>query len=144
MLCNFNPRSRKGATYQVEPLEQIQNISIHAPARERRRHGAGGLLQYSFQSTLPQGSDFNDISVKLPSEISIHAPARERHMSATNQLAILSFQSTLPQGSDDFGYLFTSDGENFNPRSRKGATVFLSVGVDFYQISIHAPARERQ
>ena len=54
------------------------------------------------------------------------------------------FQSTLPHGSDWNFVLYTARDTNFNPRSLTGATNTDDDKVFGYQISIHAPSRERR
>ena len=77
------------------------NISIHAPSRERLAAYAKNWSMLEFQSTLPRGSDlmylgeFNDKTC-----ISIHAPSRERPCRAFAVIGAMTFQSTLPRGSD--------------------------------------------
>ena len=97
----FNPRSLAGATVpKIASLRRI-GISIHAPSRERRNAlnaisvqvfnfnprslagatclSGGIVLRYTFQSTLPRGSDSQMILCTADAS---------------------SFQSTLPRGSD--------------------------------------------
>ena len=76
--------------------------------------------------------------------ISIHAPLRERrpaHLPAHYQS--VQFQSTLPCGSDLLLPLFFYLLNDFNPRSLAGATYFSHVFHLLFNISIHAPLRER-
>ena len=141
---NFNPRSLAGATPLDKTVTADQYISIHAPSRERRKTLCRLLQSSEFQSTLPRGSDNDNlalvkqnlISIHAPSrerqrhqqqlqqqiQISIHAPSRERRYGIVYISKIRLFQSTLPRGSD---------------RSRQWA-------VRCMHISIHAPSRERQ
>ena len=77
---------------------------------------------HRFQSTLPQGSD------PIATFKRFYDPV---------------FQSTLPQGSDYIPQPFSQSFQNFNPRSRKGATVIFRLCIPSIHISIHAPARER-
>ena len=99
------------------------NISIHAPSRERP-------LSKRQPKHCPQ--DFNPRSLtgattaryilKKTTGISIHAPSRERpcyHPLAAWQN---KFQSTLPHGSDLTPLIVTKPNLNFNPRSLTGAT----------------------
>ena len=122
IIWNFNPRSLAGATSKRLLLR----------------------IKLRFQSTLPRGSDVDNMEIFAPIVISIHAPSRERPLSkrfsaiarhfnprslagATFKIfepwnSMVAFQSTLPRGSD------TADDD----------------GVFGYQISIHAPSRERR
>ena len=63
-------------------------------------------------------------------------------MTACNVLLLL-FQSTLPYGSDRILDFLMTDYLDFNPRSLTGATTDEDDKVFGYQISIHAPLRER-
>ena len=95
----FNPRSLTGATRTIAVFFITVNISIHAPLRERPLIILAGcvdgyfnprsltgatsarsilILSLSFQSTLPYGSDKNDVQIIYKDGISIHAPLRER------------------------------------------------------------------
>ncbi len=76
---HFNPRSLTGATMRVERAQNICQISIHAPSRERRC--SNRLLASKMR-------------------ISIHAPSRERLAFQRASKNIVAFQSTLPHGSD--------------------------------------------
>ena len=82
---------------------------------------SGSSRRKRFQSTLPRGSDYADVSELGDYMISIHAPSRERLSLNTVLKSRPVFQSTLPRGSD---------------LQKAG-----SQGEDF--ISIHAPSRER-
>ena len=55
-----------------------------------------------------------------------------------------AFQSTLPHGSDHCPASAYCAVWNFNPRSLTGATITTSLDGRTWQISIHAPSRERQ
>ena len=98
---NFNPRSLTGATSSTDVSKIADNISIHAPSRERL---------------------FEQIGLIEKNDISIHAPSRERRRfkkdcceltyfnprSLTGATSVwteqdiyeYTFQSTLPRGSD--------------------------------------------
>ena len=80
ILANFNPRSLTGATFDGWcQWEQLHQISIHAPLRERLKLWLSFIRFMIFQSTLPCGSDAA-VAKSLASckPISIHAPLRER------------------------------------------------------------------
>ena len=80
-LLRFNPRSREGATVQLMGIGARLDVSIHAPAKERRHtlyHKQDKC--HLFQSTLPRRSDRCD-----------EWPFRW----------FKTFQSTLPRRSDD-------------------------------------------
>ena len=120
------------------------NISIHAPAKERQSK------MYLFSTAR---------------QISIHAPAKERQYTPDLPECSDRFQSTLLRRSDgqivivlciqklfqstllrrsDRALIFTVyDRWNFNPRSCEGATGHFSIGGAVSPISIHAPAKER-
>ena len=77
----FNPRSLTGATRKDSRRLLAGEISIHAPSRERRMVLTLLVQSRLFQSTLPHGSDAEDI-FKLG--------------------FVTIFQSTLPHGSDEW------------------------------------------
>ena len=121
IMINFNPRSREGSDNIVVKIDEIQKISIHAPAR--------GATKYSYAKTVAQAISihapargatrflyFNissaEISIHAPargatnlilesptsSPISIHAPARGATAVDAVPLVDTQFQSTLPRG----------------------------------------------
>ena len=165
MIPYFNPRSRKGATIYLSRFRNPFRISIHAPARERPGSRDPASTIPGFQSTLPQGSDgdfsslysihphFNPRSRKganrsctrtgKPWRFQSTLPQGSDKCHAVPEKGLFRFQSTLPQGSDDPVWTAACHVQNFNPRSRKGATAARSVAARPAWISIHAPARER-
>ena len=76
---NFNPRSYEGATKHVLKLPNLNEISIHAPTKERHYR--------------------EELTDNL-SDISIHAPTKERRYIDFAKLWIVIFQSTLLRRSD--------------------------------------------
>ena len=118
----FDPRSREGATQRVHKFAMFAGVSIHAPARERRRTAVAAIDMPLFRSTLPRGSD-----------------SCEPLLGPVD----LRFRSTLPRGSDGFGAKDTRLRRGFDPRSREGATRMGFSGLSGVNVSIHAPARER-
>ena len=121
---DFNPRSLAGATIPDYYLKLFERISIHAPSRERLRFSAIMMAALLFQSTLPRGSDADSSSYAGNTAL---------------------FQSTLPRGSDGNLSLHSMARSNFNPRSLAGATFDRSfVYKTTFDISIHAPSRERR
>ena len=145
LLLDFNPRSLTGATLTATELLSIvefqstlphgsdfrvtlgrpepEDISIHAPSRERPLMFLPTFGQKKFQSTLPHGSDKRVYGVITNTgEISIHAPSRER----------LAMSCTAPPRM------------YFNPRSLTGATIPRRFIPSQFIISIHAPSRERR
>ena len=165
LALDFNPRSLTGATSTIADSLVISSISIHAPSRERRTGRVESEVQRIFQSTLPHGSDQDKVNPRCPLAISIHAPSRERLFIFYLLASTMIFQSTLPHGSDFDDFVLIFGNINFNPRSLTGATqekprvaaviAFQSTlphgsddarehGVDFIDISIHAPSRERR
>ena len=144
-MCQyFNPRSLAGATNLAKEVRKGQNISIHAPSRERlsflffftahtkisihapsrerlsRLKKARRVLE--FQSTLPRGSDGAGDGYRYAQAISIHAPSRERPCLDSAVFHAGAFQSTLPRGSDAYSNALSCRIINFNPRSLAGAT----------------------
>ena len=94
------PRGERRA--ELQALETVQAISIHAPTRgatgDSRRPAVGNFY---FNPRSHEGSDHYPFLLKLPrSHISIHAPTRGATFSATQTIQIVS---------------------NFNPRSHEGS-----------------------
>ena len=81
--------------------------------------------------------------IKARRIISIHAPSRERLPILRIPPAMPVFQSTLPHGSDSIIGIYITGIFNFNPRSLTGATEPFRAYNLIYNISIHAPSRER-
>ena len=121
-LHHFNPRSLAGATRYGSCYAITTNISIHAPSRERQ--------SCSF-CTLVFASYFNPRSLAGATEKNALYNYYEK------------FQSTLPRGSDFYFFFCTLYCFNFNPRSLAGATEPFRAYNLIYNISIHAPSRER-
>ena len=75
----FNPRSLAGATFTVATVQGEEQISIHAPLRERRQIISLARADYDFNPRSLAGAtcklSINNTFVRL---ISIHAPLRER------------------------------------------------------------------
>ena len=121
-MSNFNPRSLAGATGIYASLDWLENISIHAPLRER--------LQ-AYWLRIMTDDNFNPRSLAGATlcafiENSIKAYFNPRSLAgatATSENAGLmsAFQSTLPCGSD---------------------SNLLAFALR-HAISIHAPLRER-
>ena len=162
----FNPRTRKGCddwfleqlgyTHKFQsthpqgvrhraliPLEVLQLVSIHAPARGATLPGLPGIRTKA---------------------VSIHAPARGATFPVLRYFLSGLFQSTHPQGVRPITWLLRCMHSCFNPRTRKGCDftsppssiqppVFQSThpqGVRPHiphfdnvltYVSIHAPAR---
>ena len=121
-LILFQSTLPYGSDAQNPEKYQSQDISIHAPLRERR----GYPVQISHFVL-----------------ISIHAPLRERPKSPVTVIHSRQFQSTLPYGSDCNIITDFSPCPDFNPRSLTGATAGCSWWRRRSLISIHAPLRER-
>ena len=102
-------------------------ISIHAPLRERRFGFSCRSDCFSFQSTLPYGSEeFADLPSSVRA-ISIHAPLRER----------------LPYGSDDRSHVYKTT-FNISIHAPLRERPIIEKGKSIIRISIHAPLRERR
>ena len=121
---NFNPRSLTGATDDIVASRLLNEISIHAPSRERLPPRMFLDLRFLFQSTLPHGSDLYCIY---------------------DRKGELIFQSTLPHGSD----ITQSHGSKIlNQISIHAPSRERPAGYNLFRsptlISIHAPSRERR
>ncbi len=122
-------------------------ISIHAPAKGATLivNEARSILE--FQSTLPRrerrGSRLMSTSTVM---ISIHAPAKGATRPVQVDSVLLQFQSTLPRRERH--HLIASRPYrlfNFNPRSREGSDVYISVKqTDCTIFQSTLPRRERQ
>ena len=144
-MPDFNPHSLTGATFSSNASSTSSAFQSTLPRGSDRNSVRCSDKICQFQSTLPRGSDpfFNRVKVRT-----------------------VLFQSTLPRGSDLANRQQLSDYKNFNPRSLAGATVYvfiicsllsyfnprslagatsgiISVALQIFFISIHAPSRER-
>ena len=122
-LHHFNPRSLTGATEKLSYTITLQDISIHAPLRERpfaflgeqavlnisihaplrERPSALKKVSFSLQNFNPRsltGATRSYRRHNLDYTISIHAPSRERPPFSSFISLPAIFQSTLPRGSD--------------------------------------------
>ena len=119
------------------------DISIHAPSRERQYAPGRIRVKAKFQSTLPRGSDKLSITFRFTqSDFNPRSLAGATTQFKLNQ-ASSKFQSTLPRGSDRRCLHLWYRRCNFNPRSLAGATTFPLHRPHVRSISIHAPSRER-
>ena len=84
--------------YKAERI--LQAISILAPSRERLHPYVTPPRLLLFQSSLPHGSDLEEVATASLPQISILAPSRERQLTAYYLLLCGKFQSSLPHGSD--------------------------------------------
>ena len=134
----------RGATRRADYLySNYYNISIHAPARgatSRRRSPCWRGNNLNPRSR--EGSDARRKSKAVQSHISIHAPARgATYQGAVSALEAMIFQSTLPRGERPRPGPRACRLSHFNPRSREGSDLEISIWVNSASISIHAPAR---
>ena len=121
-------------------------ISIHAPLRERHSAFGAAFTRRLFQSTLPYGSDviFRGMKDDRQREFQSTLPYGSDDESRATPAELTQFQSTLPYGSDT-GIDFKQCSRcNFNPRSLTGATRRAEYIGKKFNISIHAPLRERR
>ena len=143
----------------------LLEISIHAPLRERRTSLLGAPPICTFQSTLPCGSDsafrrprqeqgyFNPRSLAGATSfsfrfgklfrISIHAPLRERPGCSSAFSSSTYFNPRSLAGATIYNIWYNSSRQYFNPRSLAGATNQGNRILIIFDISIHAPLRER-
>ena len=123
LRSNFNPRSLAGATGVNNSVAVDNNISIHAPLRER-----------------PEPLVKN----KVIAAISIHAPLRERRKIQDRKRHHQHFNPRSLAGATKSSLPITLPATDFNPRSLAGATVAHHPTYRPAAISIHAPLRERR
>ena len=139
-------------------------VSIHAPTWGATDWSKFTAPWYKFQSTLPRGERPSYLRVATsPSGFQSTLPRGERRSAMLLTLKSVWFQSTLPRGErHNFGVEFDITkvfqstlprGErpiqllhprhhqpSFNPRSNVGSDlIFFLVGLQFTQVSIHAP-----
>ncbi len=121
-LNHFNPRSLAGATFTTKIVIGDNDISIHAPSRERLPRLLRFLDLLAFQSTLPRGSD------------PLRSPARQipRHFNPRSLAGATAFIN------DDMRVLTIS----IHAPSRERLNLKDMV-INVVLISIHAPSRER-
>ena len=144
LAIHFNPRSLAGATYGWIENATLTMISIHAPSRERQYHVIFCCIPWHFNPRSLAGATirrkkifiqkhhFNPRSLAGATEGLRKGSSVQQHFNprslagATvklqNTTRIQEFQSTLPRGSD--------------------AEPFRAYNL-IYNISIHAPSRER-
>ena len=121
LIC-FNPRSREGSDLTGEPSRVfLKKFQSTLPRRERRDFFTKGRWFILFQSTLPRRERHRlGKFCRYHSNVSIHAPAKG--------------------ATCDFSRYRCRCG-GFNPRSREGSDIRLSVFMVMRQVSIHAPAK---
>ena len=141
---HFNPRSREGATPDLLQKQRRHPISIHAPAKERLTPSAACCQSPVFQSTLPRRSDCLVWVSTKEQTISIHAPAKERPDIVSPSFVSLYFNPRSREGATVFIYQCSALNNYFNPRSREAAPKNRFPIKKAVEISIHAPAKERQ
>ena len=162
---NFNPRTREGCDHKygifLKRFDQFQ--STH-PRGVRRIWALQAMLTSEFQSTHPRGVRLlrQQQPVKIIKFQSTH-PRGVRHRRRIIRLFSTLFQSTHPRGvrpqkdglcrtHSRFQSTHTARGATitariqkctiyFNPRTREGCDNELFSGQEWYEISIHAPAR---
>ena len=111
----------KGATMINGSMHQLHWVSIHAPAKGATMGYNVRYVQQLFQSTLPR---------------------RERPVTGTDCICFTCFNPRSREGSDvkrrkNQIIIILS----FNPRSREGSDECMYVDYDYYDVSIHAPAK---
>ena len=98
----------------------------------------------TFQSTLPRGSDSEDIKkVIIFLYFNPRSLAGATNNSSHFQSASRYFNPRSLAGATKIKLAFSAAFVYFNPRSLAGATLFLLLSEVYIHISIHAPSRER-
>ena len=142
-MGQFRSTPPRGSDEQARRQARSEQVSIHAPARERRMVHDLPPGKEPFRSTPPRGSDCMDAALRGRLHVSIHAPARERRLDAVCYLGGEWFRSTPPRGSDARARSARAPRGRFDPRPREGATWLRTRSQSDLGVSIHAPARER-
>ena len=162
---HFNPRSLAVATGPSPYAWFAVCISIHAPSRERPADICSLQMILKFQSTLPRGSDNDEIliaarpvdfnprslagatSITLATEfaalISIHAPSRERPNYFLTRWwpQAISIHAPSRERLDIRGMIASTSIFQSTLPYGSDCNSFLTLTYD--DISIHAPSRER-
>ena len=124
--------------------EQLHQISIHAPLRERQRLRIPGVPYRDFNSrSLVGATEYIDFFELRLDQFQSTLPCGSDSCPSTAPMTMPQFQSTLPCGSDQYVLDRRQSSANFNPRSLAGATQQPLQDDGQLHISIHAPLRER-
>ena len=141
---DFNPRSLAGATVIDCKRLEAKEFQSTLPCGSDLMAIILLVRSLLFQSTLPCGSDnFQRLSMQITIRFQSTLPCGSDHVEQDHTNLLHRFQSTLPCGSD---FIPANNGRtaiNFNPRSLAGATDRSHVYKTTFNISIHAPLRER-
>ena len=120
------------------------NISIHAPAKERRH--TYGIATRSIFNFNPRSCEGATLSSYTRRRITIFQSTLLRRSDLVKIYFFIrgsQFQSTLLRRSDPDLLRWSRGSTDFNPRSCEGATSTVTPCVGVWIISIHAPAKER-
>ena len=162
---NFNPRSREGSDSD-QKLVRLCFFKFQStlPRGERPKSEMLQGSSVQFQSTLPrgerplriypafnsdnfnprsrEGSDPADSILSIASTVfQSTLPRGERQCSSQSLPSLYPFQSTLPRGERLRTSELPEPPHDFNPRSREGSDDYFGVSIEYFLISIHAPAR---
>ena len=88
-IVSFNPRSREGATFIDFGIYDLNDVSIHAPVKERHPPATVLLvLLFSFNPRSREGATIFKIFNWSGFRVSIHAPVKERLICSDPKSAI--------------------------------------------------------
>ena len=160
------PRGRDFRRQRVDVRAAV--VSIHAPARARRRNEPQPISAiFGFNPRAREGATSffyrkareNDVSIHAPArarqsrfhvtrptqDVSIHAPARARHQYTRQASTGASwFQSTRPRGRDQIFRTLSIFCAAFQSTRPRGRDHIEMARCDNGGVSIHAPARARR
>ena len=124
----FRSTPPRGGDRRRAPRHGRARVSIHAPARGRRRACMDQTGMGEFRSTPPRGGDGGRRQVRRDLGVSIHAPARGRPSAEPAEPPRPArFRSTPPRGGDSRSRACGGSRRSFDPRPREGATWHLDA-----------------
>ena len=142
----FYPRPWRGRLFHIITRQFLKVISIHAPRRERP--WTARPLRFfipNFNPRSPKGA--TSLILLVPACIRYFNPRSPKGATALRLWkcrSCLYFNPRSPKGATIMERYLIRPLPYFNPRSPKGATALKDGAVNKFQISIHAPRRERR
>ena len=148
--------------YRKTKTKEVQNVSIHAPARGAIGENQGRNRRPCFNSRTREGCDLADFQEpfrkrfqfthprgvrsqkqleKFAFSVSIHAPARGAMPPCPNLPALVCFNSRTREGCDFRPSWMLTRNWWFQFTHPRGVRFVICVTVSRRAVSIHAPAR---
>ena len=138
---SFNPRARAGRDLVGMPLGYLCRFQSTRPRGARRSVLSAGMDGYGFNPRARAGRDATFYIDALQLEVSIHAPARGATRRSKWLLIWSSFNPRARAGRDAPAPTPKNPLSSFNPRARAGRDVHHTFVTQWFEVSIHAPAR---